>query len=85
MRVTIYVCAAVLCPVFAQVPEPQLSFEVASVKPNPLPSGQIIIRRYPNGPLPRTAGNRYSQRYATVQDLVTWIMHTIGAPGADPS
>src|SRR6202021_591201 len=71
MRAIIYVCAAVLCPGFAQVPEPQLSFEVASVKPNPLPPGRIIIRKYPNGPVPRATGNRYSQQpYATVQDLV---------------
>jgi len=32
MRAIIYVCAALLCPVFAQTPAPHLSFEVASVK-----------------------------------------------------
>jgi uncharacterized protein (TIGR03435 family) len=70
MRATNYVCAVLLCPVFAQTPEPSLSFEVASVKLQPLPANRIIIRKYPNGPIPRAAGNRFSEFYATVQDLV---------------
>ncbi len=35
--------------------------KVASVKLNPLPPGRIIIRKYPNGPVPRATGNRDSE------------------------
>jgi uncharacterized protein (TIGR03435 family) len=51
-------------------PVPAVAFEVASVKPNPLPTGHFVIRKYPNGPLPRAEGNRYTQRRITLQDLV---------------
>jgi hypothetical protein len=51
-------------------PAQVIAFEVVSVKPNPLPPGQFVIRRYPNGALPRAEGNGYTQRRITLQDLV---------------
>jgi uncharacterized protein (TIGR03435 family) len=52
------------------VPAPVVAFEVASVKPDPLPPGLFVFRKYPDGPLPRAEGNKYTQRRITLQDLV---------------
>ena len=47
-----------------------IAFEVASVKPNPVPPNHVIIPKYPDRPIPRATGNRYSAPHATVQDLI---------------
>ena len=47
------------------------SFEVASVKPHPIPAGQMSFRFANDGPtILRSKGNRFIENVATLQDLI---------------